>query len=1545
MDQITVMNRLGRGGCVVAAMAIGLPAFGQTAYFSLQGEFLNVGDQYDFNFNLSRTVDNTEDVRFTTYASNGGTNSAFDTVGSGGIDSVLDLTDSTLFQHGFNDDTVGLDSRIGWTQATGIALNPNPLPIESYRLNMFEFNNDAIGAWAVDLVAPADAITLTGVTPTGSATATSLKFGTVAGTDAATFNQVATLNLTGPMVVAQTGKAVFTNTGSTTVGGQIDVKVGGILNANAGTFNANSSVNLNGGTLNANFANFTLASGKTLAASNNAQVNTSSNFFLNGGRIVHLSGGADMTHTSQLSVGALSTGTLTVTGPGSTLTQTGSLLISQQGGTGSLSVTDNASMDVNGFLTISGFLAGAGTDGTLDVLTGGDVTADTIRIGYNDGDQGTGTLTVDGTGSTVVQSGASTLTVGNADTPINNGSHTIHVQNGGSFTTGTGAITVNKTGDIGVYGGTFTANGATILNNGVIDVDGAGVFNAQGPVNVDGANGFTSFLTGSSFNLATGQMFTASNSAIAYIGDSYELDDATTFTINSDAGFYLESDLNVGNGTDGTLIVDGAGSQLLTNQSDSAALDWGQDGADAVVTVRNQGKATIGNGATLRLARTGAASTSGTLNVESGGTFNANSIELAVPDSATSATITVTGTGSTLTQSGASTLTVGSSGTGAATINVQNDGVFTTGTGTTNINATGTLNLPDDGIFNANGNVNIDGGTINAAFFNTFRLAAGKTMTLSNNAQYNGGNYGVDDGTTLNVLSGSDLILPLGLDVGFGSNGTLVVDGTGSSVTSGISFTSIIGAGGVTGNATFRNNAAGDFQQTLQLAWGTDANTTGNLNVLTGADITTLDIKIAAEGTSGGSGTLTVNGSGSTLTQSGASTLTLGHATDGSATVNVQNAGVFTTGTGATTINATGTLSINTNGGFNADGDINLNAGGTLNINSGGQLNLDGTTLNINASANFDAAGGTVFLNNNGVFNGAAITSQAFGTLHVENGATANLGTYVSADILIQDDGILNLPATTTSQFVVNDVQDFNGATFNGSFYLGDTAAGPSAASMFLGTNDVLTVKGLTSVGLSKAASLSVNDGTFHADGGLLLGYSVFGGAGSPGTVTVNAGTLNASNAAGLPIALGVGGIISLGNSPGNALILNDGELNVNGLLYVAPGNSFTMADGELDAGALVNEGTVNITGGHVKLNTWVNGSLASPTFGVVDIAAASLTIGTTRTGSFFPLLPIINIGTGESLSASSVDVGVEVDATLNIFDGGVVTTTASSDVGNDSVNGSTGTVNITGAGSVWNAGGGGGLDIVRGTLNVSADGSVVTTSPTGSIDIFEDGVLRGNGTLIANDEVYNEGVIILESDVDAFTVRDMQISGNYTQDADGKIEIGVTTGADTLLEQLIVANGLVTLAGELAFDPLADYSNLPLYSSGIGPVLRGTGSTTIAGTFDAVTGADLDDGTYNPGDVEIQRAILGDLNLDGYVGIDDLNAVLAVWNQNVDAGVWSLGDPSGDGFVGIDDLGAVLANWNNGTPPPPIGQASIPEPATLMFLATGFVGVSYRRR
>ena len=1457
---------LGRGGCVLLVSALSVPAFGQTAYFSLEGDINAVGDQYDFTFDLTRSVGSSEVLRFENFASSGGTNSAGDIIALGGMDSELELFDIGDISRGYNDDAISFDAKLSWAgvfAGEDTPLNPDPLAADSYRLHLNEFSNNQIGAFALDMVGPADAMTVTGASPVGTGTLRSLKFGTDLPTGAAaTFNQSTTLTISDNLTIAQTGQAVFNNSGSTTVQGTTDLNSGGTLTQTAGILYTDT-VNLNGGALDIQGGVWSV---NTLTGLTTLDID---GFMVIG----------DVTAGS-------SAASLTV-GSGQSLDVQGTFSVGEVGKAGTLTVnnggvvTAGSTARIGGFGGTNGSSITVGPDGMFDV--GGD-----LRVGGSfAGAGGTSMLTIDGFNA------IATTEVG---------------------------------GDVTVFGGSTVS----LLNNGRLNVDGS--VNVTGAIDVSGVS---RFVTKGVLDIKTGGSVSVQDFAGIY-ADTLALSGGTFSTplvngllsINRMQDFgslsvsYL---LSIGE----TVAGDSTSSVIVGN---GEAIDSDQylyigSNKPGHLTINNGGRVTVD---TLAQIGSGSGSAGSTVNVNAGGLFDLPG-SLAV--------------GGDIFNIQPGTLTID-----GAAAEVEVDGTLTIRTGST-------VTASNGGILDANGGINVEGGTLNLDI-PTFQWAGGNTMTVSDGGQVSasGGQWDIFGGNTVNVTDGNLTHNGTFIVVGNGTEGTVNINGADASMNI-LSFHTDVSGGGATGTLNFLNGATGTVNQLNIARSNTTATTDGTLNILSGSSLNTDHITVGNLIGNLGTGTINLAGSGSSITNVGGSGITLGNVNPleliSDHTLNVSDNATYTTGNGVSRIEKTGTLNILTNGVFNVKGTLNLNDRGTLMVNSGGQLNIDVAALNIASTATFDASGGTVFVNNNGSFNGASLLSASFGTLRVENDGTANLPAATTVDTLIQDDGFLNTPASASSSFVVNDVQDFDAATFEGTFTLGSTAAGPSAGSMILGTGDTLTVKGSATVGLDKAASLSVNDGTFNADGGLLLGFEFAGGglSGSgPGTVTVNAGTLNVKESIATTVGLNIGGVPLLGNNTGNALVLNDGQINVDGTTYVAPSNSFTMVDGELDTSTLINSGTLNITDGNVKVNAWINGSLTSFAFGVFDMGAASLTLGTTRNSASNPIPAEMVIRTGESLSASSVDVGVEVDATLNILDGGVVTTTASSDVGDNSLNGSTGTVNITGAGSVWNAGGGGGLDIVRGTLNVSAGGSVVTTSATGSIDVFEDGVLRGNGTLTANGEVYNEGAIILESVVDGPVIRDMQVLGNYTQDTDGKIEIGVVTGADTLLEQLIVLNGLMTLAGELTFDPLADFSNLPLYNSGIGPALNGQGTSTITGVFDTVTGgADLGDGTglaltYNPGDVEIQRAILGDLNLDGYVGIDDLNAVLAVWNQNVDAGVWSLGDPSGDGFVGIDDLGAVLANWNNGTPPPPIGQASIPEPATLMLLCVGGLAAMRRR-
>ena len=117
--------------------------------------------------------------------------------------------------------------------------------------------------------------------------------------------------------------------------------------------------------------------------------------------------------------------------------------------------------------------------------------------------------------------------------------------------------------------------------------------------------------------------------------------------------------------------------------------------------------------------------------------------------------------------------------------------------------------------------------------------------------------------------------------------------------------------------------------------------------------------------------------------------------------------------------------------------------------------------------------------------------------------------------------------------------------------------------------------------------------------------------------------------------------------------------------------------------------------------------------------------------------------------------------------------------------------------------------------------------------------------------------------------------------------------------------------------------------------------STLVGGTDEPQFDVDRN-GITEQADLNMLNDLLkGDLNGDGFVGISDLDIVLAHWNQTVTPG--DAADPSGDGYVGIDDLDSVLGAWNLGTPPVP--AVSTPEPTAALLLGLGASAFTLRRR
>ncbi len=147
------------------------------------------------------------------------------------------------------------------------------------------------------------------------------------------------------------------------------------------------------------------------------------------------------------------------------------------------------------------------------------------------------------------------------------------------------------------------------------------------------------------------------------------------------------------------------------------------------------------------------------------------------------------------------------------------------------------------------------------------------------------------------------------------------------------------------------------------------------------------------------------------------------------------------------------------------------------------------------------------------------------------------------------------------------------------------------------------------------------------------------------------------------------------------------------------------------------------------------------------------------------------------------------------------------------------------------------------------------------------------------------------------------------------------------------VLEGVVDLVQLFGFLPNEVYLAVGLYASADGGALMGQVPSAVLGN------GNIEAGEYIL--VSLATAIPGDLDGDGFVGLDDLDIILNNWNTNVTPGDLSAGDIDGDGFIGLADLDGVLNNWNTGTPPG--GNVNIPEPGSVALL--GLLGASLIRR
>jgi T5SS/PEP-CTERM-associated repeat protein len=759
-------------------------------------------------------------------------------------------------------------------------------------------------------------------------------------------------------------------------------------------------------------------------------------------------------------------------------------------------------------------------------------------------------------------------------------------------------------------------------------------------------------------------------------------------------------------------------------------------------------------------------------------------------------------------------------------------------------------------------------------------LRAGTLVAVPNMVDWQAGTIEITSGgLDIGIASGIGDTVTIDLDKDLTVSNTLTVAPTSTAT---LTLNDSTGAG-LLGGVTAGQIVVGDqalSDGTVNILGPTSVMTaTGNVNV---GNFGAGQVNVSA-------GTLNTGGASLGAKSSGVGTVALTGASSqwtdtGTVTIGSQGNGVLTLDSGATlsTTNSRAAKSLGSTATITVDGP------GTSWANSG-SMRLGGDALSSGGS-------GSMTVNDGSVTVGGTLKVWGNFTLNVNGGSVAPAVLDVSG-IVNRTGGTLDASSGTVT---IRDGGAINGdITGNPSTLV--TVQGPGGT--WLPDSNVLVSDSLS--GTNTVGSLNLAGGTVVAP--LIdLGDQPFSGFGtltgkvrSSDSITATGDlTLGDSNVIN---ALNINGAIDVGT---NTVTLNQlGFFGLGTETDIGPGGTLAAPNGMVLQAAR----TISATGGAFQ------GPFAAQAGSTILASSADLSIGdaSATDGYFSDGLLLARDNTVTLLDANEAVLGSRtVLGDLGIPGGVAAPNGAVLEFGK----------NIEGFGTVNTPN-----DPLKPLIN---NGSIAGNS--GAEPITLAGYIKGVGTL--------DNVVITGTDAPGFSIATVS-RGSVTYA--GTLEIELATGGLDIIDH----TGTATLGGVL------DLSLVSGFTPGLGDTFQFLTAAGLVGTFAGVTGADLGGGLafdviYGSNDVTLQviNALLaGDLNADGFVGIDDLNIVLINWNQNVTPGDLLSGDPTGEGFVGVDDLNVVLVNWNNGTPPLTEALGNVPEPGTLVCL--GLLALPLARR
>ncbi len=689
---------------------------------------------------------------------------------------------------------------------------------------------------------------------------------------------------------------------------------------------------------------------------------------------------------SRVLVGESGRGTLTVQGGGTFTTSDSTVVGARPSGEGIITVTGaGSSLRVNPILYV-----GFDGSGTVTASGGGAISAaNGVMLGANSAGQGT--VTVTGAGSSL--GSGSYIYLGNV------GRGTLDVSNGGSVAStgpvrfgteagGIGVATVTGTGSSltagsGLYIGDKGQGTLTVSNGGKVNAGssigignastGVGTATVTGAGTVLGANGDVAI-----GNFGRGDLTVSDGGSVSAGGNAligYTAGSAGTVTVSgSGSSLAVNGFTQVGNAGNGTLTASNGATLSLAG---GFALGLAASGV-GTTTVTGAGT-TLGTNGNAVIGSAGRAD----LTASAGGSVSVGGRAIIAGGTGSTGTVTVSGSGSSLTVT--RDTQVGYSGSGAliasdgAKVSMVEDfalGVTASGVGTATVTGAGTvLGTQRKAFIGASGRGDLtvsDGGKVNVRDYITI---AGQSTGV---------------GTVTVTGTGSSLITDFFMGVGELGTGTLTV-ANGATVRTGDN--TVIG-GQATGNGAVTVSGAGSSLTAMRfLTVGYEGR--GELTVSDGATVAGKSgISLASRANS--QGVLSVGGrSGSAAAAAGSinGTIFMGQ---GSAVLAFNHNSAGYAHTGAITSDAPGAGTIRFEAGrttFNTNG---LGFTGTSEVLSGAALNLNGSlggSLNVRAGGELSGAGtigalgvdGVVRLGGNGTIGQLSGDSAAFnaGSLYV----------------------------------------------------------------------------------------------------------------------------------------------------------------------------------------------------------------------------------------------------------------------------------------------------------------------------------------------------------------------------------------------------------------------------------------------------------------------------------------------------------------------------------------------------------------------------------